>query len=108
MELQRLIDEAKATGMLVGVMETPVVLMYEVGEIAKCIVYRQVAQNAEDAQEAEIYRKLLSPAIADAVFQLRLLAELTGINYPTLCAMGRERFEQRIADRQKEQDKNEA
>lgn len=100
MELQKLIDDAKATGMLIGRMETPLIVGYEVGEIQKLVVYAHVAED-----EAYLYLPLLAPAIADTLIQLRVLCHLYGFDFAEMDAMGRERFEQRIFDRQREQGK---
>lgn len=92
-------QQALGCGMLVGGQDSIAVLMYQVGEIAKCSVYSEVAVNSECPSDSRLYDRLMGPALADTLMQVQLIAHEYNFNFDDLLKDGVERFKQRIHDR---------
>lgn len=77
---------------------TCLVLSYEVGDIAKCLIYQESYPSL-----ASSYREEIQLTIADAVTVLRLLCEQENVSFDEAALIGVERFRERQKEIAKEQ-----
>ena len=75
------------------VSDTLEVLLYQLGDFAKCDIYRR-----RQPQAARAYHVEARLALADAIVQLRLLSEKMGWDWWELWEDGEERFRERMKE----------
>lgn len=74
--------------------DTLEVLIYEIGDVAKCIHHARTFPESKDAYIAE-----LSKALSDAITQIRILCEWYDFSFAELLQNGYEDFIQMLKER---------
>ena len=69
---------------------TLLVLFYEVGDIAKCLIYQESFPGL-----CKSYREEMKLTVADAITMLRLFCEQEKLSFDELALIGIERFKKR-------------
>ena len=88
-----LLDTQRECNMSTGFEKTVTVMAYELGDIAKSVVYGHLDYNRDAAYRAEAMM-----ATADLITQCRVMAELLGADFNHLIRMGENRFMERAGE----------
>jgi len=78
----------------IGLQKTVTVMLFELGDIAKCVFYGLLDQREDRVDR--VYEKEARVALADLVTQCRIAADLLGIDFAEAIRTGEERFLERL------------
>ncbi len=88
-------EALKDAGIRPSFQRTLTVMQYELGDLAKCVIYGRLdSTTAPDLA----YRAEARVALADALVQLAILAEMLDVSTATSMSEGIERFEEHMAE----------